>query len=807
MFFLNLKYAFKTIARNRLHSLLNILGLAIGLACAILIMLYLSDELTYDMHHQKFERIYRVESDFNIKGKHDKFAVTAFPLGPALHIEYPEVESFVRFFSPRENFILKYEDRNFSERDIYFADSTLFDIFTHSFISGNPVNALNEPNSIVLTESLARKIFGDEDPLHKLLQTQDNQSNKVTAVIKDLPSNSHLKFSAVISMSTVAKIVGYEQFNSMEPGRFWNVTPYTYLLLHHGTSMEGIFEKYESFNEKYIAPVGNQLNATFSPTWTRLDKIHFGSNLDGDQPTGNKSYIYIFSSVAVFILLLAGINYMNMATARSERRARETGIRKVAGAYRSQLTRLFLTESVLIALFAMVIALVLASVLLPYFNILAGKMMEPAGLFSPNLLAVVFIITLFIGLLSGIYPAFYLSSFQPVNVLKGAAQIGKSKGILRKLLVTFQFVVSIIMIIATLVVSDQLRFLQNKDLGFNKNNVVVIELQDTAFVRKIPAFREELKQHAEIVEVAASTSVPGNIRAIQLMRVEQEDQMSEYALNLFLADYDYLNLMQFELLQGRQFDREMGTDLNEACLINETAARKLGWGENALGKKIDFGVRLDGTALRHTKVVGVLKDFHFTSLHNEIEPIAIFLSDRPRQLLSIRIADGSENAALALIQEKWTDFAVNHPLKYEFLDQQLRQNYTAEAHISRLFAVFSILSIFIALMGLLGLSSYLTGRRTREIGIRKVHGASVLTILNMLYREFMLLLAIALLISTPLAWWLLSGWLENFAFHTHIKILSVTLAALISIAVTWITISYHSYKAATINPVEAIKYE
>lgn len=807
MFFLNLKYAFKTIARNKLHSLLNILGLAIGLACAILIMLYLSDELSYDMHHENYERIYRVESDFNIKGRHDKFAVTAFPLGPALKLEFPEVESFVRFFSPSDNFILKYEDRNFSERDIYFTDSTLFEIFSHEFISGDPANALNEPNSIVLTESLARKIFGNEDPLNKVIQTQDNQSNKITAVIKDLPSNSHLKFSAAISMVTIAKTVGYEQFNSMEPGRFWNVTPYTYLLLHKETSMESIYEKYEPFNEKYIAPVGNQLNATFSPTWTRLDKIHFGSNLEGDQPTGNKAYIFIFSSVAIFILLLAGINYMNMATARSERRARETGIRKVAGAYRAQLTKLFLTESVLIAILAMIIALVLASILLPYFNILSGKLMEPSGLFSANLLAAILLTTLFIGLLSGIYPAFYLSSFQPVNVLKGSVQIGKNKGILRKLLVTFQFVVSIIMIIATLVVSDQLRFLQNKELGFNKNNVVVVELQDTAFVRKVPMFREELIQHPEIMEVATSTSVPGNIRAIQLMRVEQEDQMSEYALNLFLVDYDYVNLMEFELYKGRQFDREMGTDLSEACLINETAARKLGWSEDALGKKIDFGVRLDGTALRNTRVIGVIKDFHFASLHNEIEPIAIFLSDRPRQILSIRIAEGSESEAMALINDKWTEFAVNHPLKYEFLDQQLRQNYTAEAHISRLFTVFSILSIFIALMGLLGLSSYLTERRTREIGIRKVHGASVMLILNMLYKEFMFLLAIALLISTPVAWWLLSRWLENFAFHTHIRILSVALAAIISIAITWITISYHSYKAATINPVDAIKYE
>ncbi len=541
--------------------------------------------------------------------------------------------------------------------------------------------------------------------------------------------------------------------------------------------------------------------------WTRLDKIHFRTQLDGDLPQGNKAYIYIFSSVAVFILLLAGINYMNMATARSEKRARETGIRKVAGAYRSQLTKFFLAESVMLALFAMIIALALAAILLPSFNLLSGKSLEISDLYSISLMPAIIVISILTGLLSGIYPAFYLSSFEPVTVLKGTYQSSKNKGLLRKMLVTFQFVISIIMIIATLVVSDQLKFLQNKDLGYDKNNVLLVELQDTAFIRKIPSFRDAILQYPEFKEVATSTSVPGNIRSIQLMRVEQNEQMTEYALNLFLVDYDFINLIGFEIIQGRQFDRNMGTDVQEACLINETAALKLGWNDSALGKKIDFGIRLDGTATRNTKVIGVLKDFHYTSLHNEIEPIAIFLSDRPRQLLSIRVAEGKQNEALAIIRDKWLDFGVNHPLKYEYLDQQLRESYVAEAHTSKVFTVFSVLSIFIALIGLLGLSSYLSERKTKEIGIRKVHGATMTVILNLLYREFLLLLAVALVISTPVAWWLLTEWLQNFAFHTHIKLFSIVSAAFISIAVTWFTISYHSYKAATINPVDAIKYE
>lgn len=803
----NLKFAIRAIGRNKFHAFLNIIGLAIGLTCTLFIVLYLSDELSFDKHHKNYSRIYRLESDFSIAGRHDQFANTAFPLGPALKLEYPEIESFVRLFSPGDNFIIHYEDKSFSDRRIYFSDSTIFDIFSHEFVAGSPSNALTEPNSMVLTESLAKKIFGKEDAMNKMVRSQDDQSYMITGIIKDLPPNSHLKFNGLLSMATVAKIVGFEEFNNLEPGRFWNVNPYTYLLLSEGTGMESIVEKYEPFNEKYIAPVGNQINATFTPMWTRLDQIHFRAHLEGDQPTGNKAYIYIFSSVALFILILAIINYMNMATARSERRARETGIRKVAGAYRNQLIRQFLSESVLVALMAMMIGLLLSAILLPNFNVLAGKAFTLPQLFSADILMAVLLITLAAGLLAGVYPAFYLSSFQPVTVLKGTVQGGKNKGLLRKLLVTFQFIISIVMIIATLVVTDQLRFLQNKELGYDKNNVLVAEIQDTAFIRKIPAFREALLSHPEILAVATSTSVPGNIQSIQLMRVEQDEQMTEYALSLFLADYDFSDLIGFELIEGRQFDRNMGTDLNEAVLINETAARKLGWGNDALGKKIDFGVRLDGTAARNTKVIGVIKDFHFASLHNEIEPIAIFLSDRPRNMLSIRIAEGSENRALSIISEQWTNYGVNHPLNYQFLEERLLESYDAESHTSRIFTVFAVLSIFIALMGLLGLSSYLTERRTKEIGIRKVHGASVASILSLLYREFAFLLFVAFAIATPVAWWMLSEWLQGFAFHTNVKALSIGLALIITVALTWVTISFHSYKAATSNPVDSVKYE
>ncbi|MBE0662153.1 MAG: ABC transporter permease [Bacteroidales bacterium] len=803
----NLKYALRALSRNKFHALLNIMGLAIGLACTILILLYLSDELSFDKHHENYSRIYRLESDFNISGRHDKFAITSFPIGPALKLEYPEVIEYVRMFSPGDNFIIKYEENSFSEKDIYFADSTIFNVFTHAFISGSPQNALTEPNSMVLTASLAKKLFGDEEAINKMVQSQDNQSFRVTAVIEDLPANSHLRFIGLLSMATVAKTVGFEQFNSLDPIGFWNVNPFTYLLLTEGATMEGIYEKYEPFNEKYIEPIGNQINATFAPMWTRLDEIHLGSQLEADLPTGNRAYIYIFSSLALFILLLAIINYMNMATARSEKRARETGIRKVAGAYRVQLVMQFLSESVMVAIFAMLIAITLAAILLPYFNILAGKMLLLPQLFSANLLTVTFIITLIAGLLAGVYPAFYLSSFKPVTVLKGSVQAGRNKGTLRKLLVTFQFIISIVMIIATLVVTEQLKYLQNKDLGYDKNNIVVIELQDTAFIRKVPSFRDELLHHPEIVAMATSTSVPGDIRSIQVMRAEQEEQMVEYTFNLFLADYDFMSMYGLALKEGRWFDREMGTDLNEAVVINETAARRMGWGDDALGKKIDFGIQLDGTANRNTKVIGVLKDFHFTSLHNDIEPITIFLSDRPRRFLSIRIAEDRQQQAIALISEKWMDYAVNHPLKYEFLEEILNESYSAEASTSRVFTTFSVLSVFIALMGLLGLSSYLTERRTKEIGIRKVHGATVPAILTLLYREFALLLAIAFVVATPVAWWLLTRWLQDFAFHTSIKAASVLLAALITIAVTWFTVSYHSYKAAVSNPVDAIKYE
>ena len=834
-----IKSAYRNIVRNKFYSAINIFGLSIGIIATIFILLYNQSELAYDRHHEKHERIYRLESNFTISGKHDLFAVTSVPLGPAFKLEFPEIEEFVRF-AGGDGILIKYDKKEFYEDALFYTDSTIFDVFTHEFILGEPEKALTEPNTCVFTETLAKKYFGDKNPIGEVITDADNVNFKITGVIKDLPENSHLKFNGLFSVATLSERFGRERFNSFEPGAFWNISPYTYVLLKENSNIESVFEKFPQFYEKYMKSLGDQINASFQVMATPLADIHLTSNLSSDQPTGNKAYVYIFSFVALFILLIAAINYMNMATARSATRAKEVGIRKVLGAFRSQLMRQFLSESVILAIIALVIAVISVYLLLPIFNEIAGKNLVFGFSSTPFILLEIFVIAVIIGLISGSYPAFYLSSFLPVKVLKGKINTGRKGGLLRKILVVFQFVISIVMIIGTIVVSKQLNYLKTKDLGFEKENIIVVGVQDTAFLRKVPVFREELLQNPNIKNVSTSTGVPGNIRQIIVMRVEKDEKIStpaetgdslkisnvdstgntdtttfqtgsrmvEHALNFIMTDTNYIDLFDIEITEGRNFDRKMGTDLEEGVIINEATARELGWTDDPLGKKIDFGIDLDGTAQRYTKVIGVVKDFHYRSLHNNIDPLLIFLSNRPRYFMSIRFNEKNQRQTLDYIEEKWYEFGNINPFDYDFLDKTMDEMYEAEENIGRIFRIASILSIFIALLGLLGLSSFIAEQRTKEIGIRKVLGASIESILKILYKEFVVLIIIAFIIASPLAWWILDDWLNtNFIYSTTIGWFSYVLAGLLALVIGLLTISYHIVKAATANPVDSIMCE
>jgi len=800
--------AIRNITKNKFYSFLNILGLTVGLAAFIFIFIYIKDELAYDKYHKKHDRIYRLESDFMIGSKHDKFAIVPIPLGPALKLEYPEIESFVRF-NDADDILIKVGEKEYYEDNFYYTDSTVFDVFTHELVNGQLDGSLGEPNTAVLTRKLAEKYFGKENPIGQIIESDGFRQFKVTAVIEDLPTNSHLRFQALLSAVTLAKEIGEEEFNSMEPGRFWNIGVYTFILLNKNSNIESIHEKFPQFYEKYMKSVGDQFNASFNLMTEKLGDVHLNSSLSADLPTGNKAYIYIFTALAIFILLLAAINYMNMATARSSIRSREVGMRKVMGAEKPQLIMQFLSESILLSIIALFLALIVVYILFPDFNNLTGKELSFNLILQPITLTQIILIAVLIGLISGIYPAFFLSSFQPLKVLKGMVT-GSGKGglLMRRALVVFQLFIAIVIIIATIVVSDQLDFLKNKDLGFNKENVVVLQLQDSAFRSKVEPFKETLRRSTAIKNVANSTGVPGNNSWIQVMLVEQDSEMKEIAVILTQSDYDYPETMGFEFIQGRNFDKNMGTDDTAAMIINETAARQFGWTDNPLGKKIRYGFDLDGKGGRIMKVIGVVKDYHFTSLHNKIEPIIMFISPVPRYFLSVSVEDEKLEEALAYIEESWVDYNAKRPFDYTMLKEIQEEMYQGEEKITTIFSVISALTVFIALLGLYGLSSFSTEQRTREIGIRKVNGAGVGDILFLLYREFFWLILIGFILAVPVAWWRLTIWLESsFIYFVDIRWGSMLLAGLLAMVVGLATISYHVVRAASIDPVNAIKYE
>nr|NQU89542.1 ABC transporter permease [Bacteroidota bacterium] len=808
MFLNYLKSALRNITKNKFYSFLNILGLAIGIAAFIFIFLYVRNEISFDKYHEKADRIYRVESDFTISGKHDQFAIVPVPMGPALKLEFPEVEEMCRF-NDVGNSLFKYGDKEFYEDGFYFVDSTIFDIFTHKVLVGDPKSCLVEPYSVVITESIAMKFFGDQNPMGEIMESGSGRKYKVTAIMEDVPINSHLKFDALLSGSTIAAIQGGDAFNSMEPVRFWNIGVYTFLLLNQNADMQSVHQKFGGFYDKYMKPVGDAINASFDLMSTPLTNTHFSGNISSDLPKGNMAYIYIFSAVALFILLIAAINYMNMATARSAKRAREVGIRKVAGAFKKQLIGQFLSESLVLALIGFAIALLLVFLLLPDFNNLAGKTLEFDLFRKPELFFTILGVTVFIGLISGSYPAFYLSSFLPVTVLKGGSgDKGRKGGMLRKVLVIFQFAIAIIMIMGTLIVYNQLTFLKNKDMGFNKDNMIILELQDSAFRSKVETFKKELVKNSNILAATNSTGIPGDNSWIQVVKMEKDTAMVDNAMLLTLVDYDYLDTYGLELVEGRTFDREMGTDLEEAVIVNETTVKYYNWTDNPIGKKIHWGFEMDGSGGRILKVIGVVKDYHFNSLHNKVEPIMLFMADFDKYYVSLKVNPENIGSTLQYIEEKWNEFGAKRPFNYRMLEDTWGEMYESEQKLGVIFTISTILTIFIALLGLLGLSSFVAEQKTKEIGIRKVMGATLGNVLALLYKEFVLLVIIAFIIAIPLAYWQLDNWLQtSFVYHTNISILTILLSGVLAIIISMVTISFHTLKAGMSNPVDAIKYE
>ena len=792
--------ALRHLLRYKGYSAINVLGLAVGLASCVLILLYVQDELSYDQYHENKDRIYRLAVTETAGGIPDEWAITPAPWAPVLTSEHPEIELFTRIKPPNSRWLVRYGEKRFYEKYFVFADSSVFDIFTLPLVQGNIKTALAEPHTVVVSEAMVKKFFGDENPIGKVISADDQYMFTVTGIMRDMPKNSHFHADFLASFTTMAASGIYFEPTTM---RSLNFTMYTYLLLKEGYSPADLEEKLPQFLDKHVGEILKNLGIEMRPYLQSLTDIHLYSNLKQEiEANSDVRYIYIFSSLATFILLIACVNFMNLSTARSARRAHEVGIRKVLGANRSQLIKQFIGESVFFSLIALAVALGLVHLLLPQFNQLSGKALElnyQSNWLVPTLAA----ISLFTGIAAGGYPAFMVSSFRPVAVLGGALKAGVSPSLLRKVLITFQFIVSIIMIIGTAVVLSQLEYLQNKKLGFEKEHVVVLRLPDKEAVLGYPAYKNEVTQFPEIVNVSSTASIPGGTTSLNLVQPEGYVKDQSPLVPVIWADFDFVETLDIEIKSGRSFSREFTSD-NNAALVNETAARSFGW-EDPIGKTINFPGASDSFPSRN--VIGVMADFHNQSLHQRIEPLMIMYWAEGGFMV-VRLQGQNVSRGLEILQEQWRKTYPNHPaMEFSFLDQNLEQLYAAEQRLGSVLITGAMLSILIACLGLLGLASYMAEQRNREIGIRKVLGATISNVILLMSRDFTKLVLLAFAISAPAGYYIMQAWLENFPYRIELSLMVFLFAGLAALLITWLTVGYHAMKAATANPADALRSE
>ncbi|MDE2845612.1 MAG: ABC transporter permease [Gemmatimonadota bacterium] len=798
-----LTIALRNLLRHKGYSAINVLGLAIGIACCILIMLYVQDELSYDRYHEKRDRIYRLAESATVAGRPIEAAITPAPWAPVLKEEYPEIERITRIKPPGSRWLIRYKENRFYERYFIFADSSVFDIFTIPLVQGDARSVLAEPHAVVLSESMVDKYFGDENPIDKVITGDDLYKFTVKGIMRDMPGNSHLHFDFLASYASLAPNNLYNEPATMQTQGF-NHDLYTYLLLREGAAPEDLEGKFPAFLDKHL---GDQLDGTgivAKPFLQPIRDIHLGSNMEGEfGPNSDIRYVYIFSSLAVFILLIACVNFMNLSTARSARRAQEVGIRKVLGAQRPQLIRQFTGESILLAVIALGAALGLVHLLLPQFSLLSGKALQMdygSAWLVPTLVG----ITLLTGIAAGGYPAFILSSFKPVAVLTGALKAGASHAVFRKVLITFQFMVSIIMIIGTFVVLDQLEYMQNKHLGFDKENVVIARLPDAEAIKGYPAFKSAILQYPEILNVSTSSSIPGEQPSITLMTPEGVPVEQSPAFQLIRTDYGFTETLGIEIVEGRTFSREFGSD-SDGCLINMATMQSLGW-ENPIGKTMRWAGAPD--SIPSFEVIGVMADFHNKSLHQPIEPLVLLMLSEASSYMEIRIQGNSVARGLEILEEEWRKIYPGHPaMEYSFLDVDLEQLYIAEQRMGSVFIAGAVLSIFIACLGLLGLSSFMAEQRTREIGVRKVLGATIANVILLLSRDFTRLILLAFVVGAPLGYYVMRTWLDDFPYRAELNPGVFVLSGLAALLIAWLTVGYQAFKAAASNPADALHGE
>lgn len=804
-----LKIAWRNLVKNKVFSFINIAGLAIGLACFTLIALYIVDELSYDRFHEKANRIYRVDTDIRFGGNELNLAVTSDAMGAALKNDYPQVEQYTRFYASNGPKRIKKDNTFIVEQNVANADSTLFDVFTLPAVAGDTRTALNEPNTVVLTESTARKYFGTADVVGKTIETNENNGTpyKVTAVIKDIPANSHFNYDMLFSMDNVE--YGW--------GNFLSNNFQTYIVLKKDVNPAVFTSNFSQVMEKYVMPqakqfmeiqslsefekAGNKLEYSLMP----LKSIHLHSDRTAELGVnGNIQYVYIFAAIAIFILLIACINFMNMSTARSSSRAKEVGIRKVLGTERGTLIRQFLTESTLTALIALGISLLIAWLAMPFFNDISGKSLSLAKLTGSSFLPYLLLLPLVVGIVAGSYPAFFLSSFKPISVLKGKVNTRVKRSVLRSSLVVFQFATSIFLIIGTIVVYKQLNYIQTKKLGFDKEQVLIINgtgsLGENARV-----FKNEVLNIPGVTSGTLSGFLPVSSSSRNDNSFSKEpvmDSRNAISMQAWTIDEAYIPTMGMEIIKGRNFSPAFISD-SAALIINETTAAFLGY-PDPIGKKI-YNTDNDGNPVAST-IIGVIKNFHWSSLRENIGPLSLWLGYSPGSA-SFKVRTSDIQHLVRQIETKWKSISASMPFSYRFLDDAYNEMYSAEKQIGKISLSFSVLAILIACLGLFGLATYMAEQRTKEIGVRKVLGATVGNIVSMLSKDFLKLVIISAVFAFPVAWWFMHKWLQDFAYRINIGWWIFIAAGLLALLIALITVSVQAIKAAIANPVKSLRTE
>ncbi len=801
------KIALRNFLKQKGFSLINIFGLAVGVVCCVMIVLYVFDELSFDRYHEKAEQIYRVGIDGFINNTSFQGVVTCSPMAEALVREFPEVTAATRI----RNFgfpVFRYGDKVYSEEKVFWVDQSFFDVFTVAFLRGDRETALGEPTTIVLTRSMAMKYFGDEDPIGKTLNADNRRDYLVTGVVDDPPRNSHFHYDFLASLSTVE--------DSRSP--IWVSNNYhTYFVLQEGASPEAVEEKFVELVKKYVGPqiqaaAGISLEQFFESggEWgyfiQPLTDIHLRSHYEFElEPNGDIDYIYIFSVIAIGILLVACINFVNLATARSVNRAREVAIRKTVGSMRGQLIRQFLAETTMLSFIAVLIALVIVQFVLPAFNNITGKELAVpyhTSIFTiPALLGVV----LFIGILAGIYPAFFLASFEPAVVLKSETGGRARKSHLRNVLVVFQFTVSIVLIIGTFIVNRQLKYIQDKNLGFNKDQIVVVKKTDD-LGNQMRTFRQEILNNPRVVNATNTGNLIGDSFGNTAFSLAGESGEEAHLLWTYFTDPYFADTYEIEMAAGRYFEEGRQAD-QQAVIINETAVKKLGL-EDPVGRQI---VAMGPTPEQSQTltIIGVMKDFHFESLHFQIRSLVVlpYGPDSRGRVISVRIKSEGIRETLAFLESTWRKFAGNQAFEYEFFDDHFAKIYRAEERTGQIFFAFSILAIIIASLGLFGMAAFISEKRTKEIGIRKVLGATESKIVFLLSRQFTKWVILSNLIAWPVAYYFMHSWIQRFAFRPGISVWSFLSASLIVLGIALLTVSYQTIRAARSDPVELLRYE